>query len=321
MSGGEAVYTVRFQPLLDERFHCWTNFKWIWRQGKDHDSSRVLACENLPMHVPVLESLPLMTMDCDTKGNFGKQMDAIEAAAGINLEEICENTKHLFPRTWQEAYVARCVYYNDRQNVLTEPVVEDWWKTRPAFILANRLQRHNLSVLHGDTPSKDGDSRQIIYMYTRLSAVRHSCDPNCLWSIEPNSGKLRVVTRRPMLKDEEVTINYYQEPEIPDLLWIGSWFRRYYLQHRYLFVCKCKACAEWIDTVGSWSEESDKMLSEEIGITPGMAIKLKRLRDGMRIINTRTYDLTLLGILPEPGEEHTLPHDPFEFKSIPFERL
>ncbi len=72
-------------------------------------------------------------------------------------------------------------------------------------------------------------------VYAKVSAINHSCQPNCLqWFDE--SGKIIIRSTRQILRGEEITISYLDISR-------PTWWRRAELRH-YGFNCICDRCCE-----------------------------------------------------------------------------
>jgi hypothetical protein len=72
-----------------------------------------------------------------------------------------------------------------------------------------------------------------VAIYPNVSLINHSCRPNCIVVFVKSKMMVRCI--EPIMKDQEITINY------TDLSQPGE-ERRKELQDRYFFLCRCELC-------------------------------------------------------------------------------
>ncbi|CAB4476059.1 SET domain-containing protein [Rhizophagus irregularis] len=70
-------------------------------------------------------------------------------------------------------------------------------------------------------------------IYSNTSLINHSCQPNCVVVFEKSKMMIRCI--EPIMKDQEITINYIDVSQPGEE-------RRKELQDRYYFICKCELC-------------------------------------------------------------------------------
>ncbi|PKC13975.1 SET domain-containing protein [Rhizophagus irregularis] len=70
-------------------------------------------------------------------------------------------------------------------------------------------------------------------IYSNTSLINHSCQPNCVVVFEKSKMMIRCI--EPIMKDQEITINYIDVSQPGEE-------RRKELQDRYYFICRCELC-------------------------------------------------------------------------------
>ncbi len=65
----------------------------------------------------------------------------------------------------------------------------------------------------------------------------HSCTPNTNFIFDTKNNKIIFITNQKILRNQELTISYINNPNIYTL-----YERRYHLYHQYHFFCNCDKC-------------------------------------------------------------------------------
>lgn len=76
-------------------------------------------------------------------------------------------------------------------------------------------------------------------VFNHISRINHSCTPNAVWKWDPDLGQGVVHALREIVKHEEITISYLQEPE--NIL-LSRDQRREYIRTNFEFECGCDCC-------------------------------------------------------------------------------
>ena len=77
-------------------------------------------------------------------------------------------------------------------------------------------------------------------LYTHISLINHSCNPNCTWSwVKADFRRKKVIAVKPIGKNEEILVNYLDKEDFNFSL---RQERREELLDKFHFICKCVEC-------------------------------------------------------------------------------
>eukprot|EP00930_Biecheleria_cincta_P069529 TRINITY_DN57261_c0_g1_i1.p1 TRINITY_DN57261_c0_g1~~TRINITY_DN57261_c0_g1_i1.p1 ORF type:complete len:357 (+),score=70.07 TRINITY_DN57261_c0_g1_i1:50-1120(+) len=114
---------------------------------------------------------------------------------------------------------------------------------------------------HTFKPNPDGESFSALYRY--ISKANHSCEPNCIYATDEQSGIMQLVAQRNICAGEELTASYFQED--PSFQGLGLRSRR----ERCLtkgFQCLCTRCVREVEEEEKGCHENEDQSRSPEGV-------------------------------------------------------
>lgn len=118
---------------------------------------------------------------------------------------------------------------------------------------AKKFMTNNAIHFQGITMNEDDITNAILVyrcnafegglLFEKASRLNHSCDPNCIYTINDNNNTITVTAAADIAEGEELSVSY-----LGILLWGGYQVRRAKLQRDKYFSCECIRCCSSDDT-------------------------------------------------------------------------